>query len=797
MTGLEGVRVLELGQGSAAAYATKQMADLGADVVKVEDPSGDSTRARGPFPGGVPDPEQSGLFLYLNANKRGLTLDPDGDDSGERLRELVAWAEILVQSWPPEEMRRRGIDYAAFQALNPRLVMCSITPFGLNGPYRDYRAVDLTIQHGGGWAWLSPGASDRPEKPPLKAFGSQAEFQGGLAAMAATMGAYYGSLRTGRGEHVDLSLQAYVASFVEQNIVAYTYQDKVASRMGAHIAAPWGIYECQDGLIFLVVVEQDQWKRLVEMMGTPEWSQLEIFRAFAERASNADALDIMLRDWIREWKVEDLFRAGQEHRICFAPVFTPAQIAEQEHLRARGHPVEVAHPCAGRLAQPGAPYALANEWWRILLPAPLLGEHNGATLEPRERSTPTVEAPLSLPLEGVRVADFSWAWAGPFAAMHLAHLGAEVIRIESETRLDLSRRMRFHPTGMEWGPNRSGFFNQWNQGKRSVRINLSTREGVDLARRLVEKCDVVIDNFATGVMERLGLDYESLRAIRPDIIAASISGYGHTGPMKDYMGYGPSIAPLAGLSAATGYPGGPPEEVGISYGDPTAGITAAAAICAALVARARTGEGQGIDVSLWEATLVLTPEIWMEYAMNGASPPRAGNRDAWMAPHGCYLCAGEDAWVTLACEDERGWAALCRTMEREDLAADARFRSAALRKQNEDALDAEIERWTKERDRWAITQELQAVGVAAFPTLSSRDLVRDPQLNAREFFARLSHQEVGTRTHAGIPWRLSQGPNGVRSPAPLLGAATESVMTEVVGLSPEEVERLRKERVLY
>ena len=797
MMGLDGVRVLELGQGVSAAYATKQMADLGADVVKVEDPGGDSSRARGPFPAQAGDLEQSGLFLYLNGNKRGLALDLTSEAGQERLRELVSWAEILVHNWAPPEMRRRRIDYAEFDRWNPGLVMCSITPFGLTGPYRDFRAEDLTIQHGGGWAWLIPGASDQPEAPPLKAYGHQAEFQGGLAATVATLGAYFSAQRTGRGEHVDLSLQAYIASFTEQNIIAYTYQGMVASRAGARILAPENIYECQDGLIFLVVVEQDQWERLVELMGRPEWSQLEIFQTLVDRAANADALDLMLRDWIREWKVEDLFRTGQEHRICFAPVHEMAQIAEQEHLRARGHPVVVEHPRAGRVAQPGAPYTLANAWWRVGRGAPLLGEHAGTAFEAGERSpSPGVAAP-ALPLEGVRVADFSWAWAGPFAALHLAHLGADVIRIESETRMDVARRLNFQPSEMEWGPNRSGYFNQFNQGKRSVCINLSTSQGRKLARRLVEKCDVVIDNFATGVMQRLGLDYESLRAIRPDIIAASISGYGHTGPLKDYVGYGPAIGPLAGLTAATGFPGGPPQELGISYGDPTAGITAAAAICAALVARARTGEGQGIDVSLWESMFVLTPEIWMEHALNGASPPRIGNRDPRMAPHGCFPCAGDDTWVTIACASDAEWSALCAAMDREALARDPRFRNAVLRKQHEGELDAEIERWTRERDRWDVTRQLQAVGVAAFPSMSSRDLVEDRQLNTREFFTRLPHAEVGTRAHAGIPWRLHHGPNGVRAPAPLLGADTETVMTEVVGLSAADVDRLRREKVLY
>jgi len=298
-------------------------------------------------------------------------------------------------------------------------------------------------------------------------------------------------------------------------------------------------------------------------------------------------------------------------------------------------------------------------------------------------------------------------------------------------------------------------------------------------------------------MERLGLGYKRLSESRPDLIMASISGYGHTGPQRAYMGYGPAIVPLSGLASLTGYTGGPPEEVGISYGDPTGGLTAAVAVTAALLVRQRTGRGVHIDTTLWEATAALAVEGWLEYQMNGAPPARMGNRDPQMSPHNCFRAAGEDAWVTIACADDLDWQALCGVISRPDLASDRRFARAQDRKANEDALESEIESWTRTRDRWQIAQALQAAGVASFPSMSSRDLLADPQLAERGFFTRLEHPEVGVRAHTGIPWRFTHAPNGVRSPAPLLGQHTDEVMSGLLGLTASEIARLRADKVLY
>jgi len=402
-----------------------------------------------------------------------------------------------------------------------------------------------------------------------------------------------------------------------------------------------------------------------------------------------------------------------------------------------------------------------------------------------------------LPLDGIRVTDFTWAWAGPYCTLQMAHLGAEVIRIESQKRMCVSRAIPSFADDLP-GPNRAGYFNQYNQGKKSLQLDLGRPEAVEIAKKLVAKSDIVVQNFSAGAIDRMGLGYETLTQIKPDIIMISICGYGQTGPERQYMGYGPASVPLAGISSLSGYRDVGPAEVGISYGDPNAGVFGAFAAMAALAYRQRTGKGVHVDLALWEALLVLMPEGLMDYAMNKTQPERDGNRDRWMAPHGCFRCQGDaDKWVTIVCGTEGEWQALCRAMGKPELAADKRFAHVAARKANEDALEEIIAAWTKDRDRWEVTETLQKAGVAAFPAMSNKDLATSPHLTARGYLVQKEHPEVGTRIHAGIPWQMSGTPCEVRAAAPLRGQHTDYVLRDVIGLSEAEVQKLRDGQVLY
>jgi crotonobetainyl-CoA:carnitine CoA-transferase CaiB-like acyl-CoA transferase len=373
---LSGLRVIECGQMVSAPYLGKLLADFGAEVVKVEEPGGDPARRRGPFPGDIPHPEKSGLFLYLNTNKLGVTLNLRHPTGQALLHRLCAQADILIHNYRPTEMAELGLDFARLQHINPGLIMTTISYFGCTGPYRDYQAYELTGTNAGGWAFLSPGASDHPELPPLKAFGHQADFQGGVHAAVATLGAYYHRCLTGEGQHVDVSIQECIAAILEMNFIHYTYGGRETSRLGRRSIFPWCMLDCQDGKIFLICVEEDQWQRLVELMGNPEWASLEIFRDRVARGQHYDALFPLLQEWAANWKVMDLYRAGQERRICFAPVNTMADLFASAHLQVREFFVRLSHQIAGTLTYPGAPFKVSEAGWAVHRPAPLLGQHN-------------------------------------------------------------------------------------------------------------------------------------------------------------------------------------------------------------------------------------------------------------------------------------------------------------------------------------------------------------------------------------------------------------------------------------
>ena len=404
------------------------------------------------------------------------------------------------------------------------------------------------------------------------------------------------------------------------------------------------------------------------------------------------------------------------------------------------------------------------------------------------------------PLDGIRVADFSWVWAGPFCTLQLAHLGADVIRIETKTRPCVTRMLPPWPEN-RMGLNRSGYFNQYNQGKRSITLNFKIPGALEVARRLVANGDVVVNNFAAGVMERLGFGYEQCRQLKPDIVMISLSGYGDTGPYSEYVAYGPAQAPLSGLSSLTGYKGWPPMHTGFSYADPNAGIHGAFAVMCALYHRAKTGEGQYLDMSQWECALDLIPEGILEYQMNGREPARNGNRDPLMAPHGIFRCKDLpekimdltiDAWVSIVAVDDAEFARLADAIGRPELATDARFKTLEARKRNEDELEKIITKWTSQRSEHDAARELQSHGIAAAVCASNKDVAEDPHLIARNAFVRLNHPEVGVQQHIGIPWQMSGTPCAVRAPAPCIGQHTDEVLTGVLGYSDAELKKLRE-----
>ena len=398
------------------------------------------------------------------------------------------------------------------------------------------------------------------------------------------------------------------------------------------------------------------------------------------------------------------------------------------------------------------------------------------------------------PLTGIRVTDFTWAWAGPHATLLLAMLGAEVIKIESRTRLDHSRVRSLMGGTTQGGPDASPLFNDLNLNKRSLTLNLREERSRELVRELVAKSDAVLQNMRPGVLDRLGLGYDDLRAVKPDIIMLSSSAVGATGPERTYAGYAPTFASLSGMAHITGHPDLPPLPLSGSV-DLRVGTAAAFATLAALYHRERTGEGTHIDLSSTEVVSSMMGEVFLGYEMNGRILERMGNSDTTMAPHNCYRCRDECRWVTIAVGSEEEWEGLKRTLGDPALENEG-FGDPASRWRNQARLDPIIERWTTEREAAEVVKALQAAGVAALPVNSGARISSDPQVQKLEILQSVEHPVLGERLVVRAPWTFSNASIGVRSPAPLLGEHNHYVLAEILGMSQSEIDQLETDGVL-
>jgi len=803
---LTGIKVVECGQGVAAAFAAKLFALLGAEVIKVEPPQGDVTRFRGPFRADTPDPELSGMFIYLNAGKLGVTLDLTTAQGRERFHRLLDRADILMHNVLPPDRAESGLDARALCQAHPQLVVTTISPFGDSGPRAGWRGYELNAFHAAGMASLIPLGSPFPDLPPLKIFSNQAELMGGLHAAMVAAAAYWNRTRGGGGQAADISMQECLAAMLELSLLYYTYGGHVTARTNTAYS---NTIECADGSALITVLDEPQWQRLVKVMGDPEWAHSEPFSTRVKRGINADALRALMSDLWHDRTVADVCRAVQDQRVPIAPLNRIEDVLKDPHLREREIFVRFptgADDNSGVLA-PGVPLKFNS--YRAPEPAraPRLGEHNRAVFgngvvaaakpEASAAAAPSHPGAAHPPLAGVRVLDFTHVWAGPYCTLQLAHLGADVMRVETSKRPCINRIIPPYADGQA-GINRAGSFNQWNQGKRSLQLDLANPRAVELACEIVRHCDVAVENFAPGVISRMGLGYETLCKFKPDLVMLSISGYGQYGPYRDYVSLGQQTAARAGMFWITGYPDDLPRQVGTSYADPVAGVFGAFSIISALLHRDRTGQGQHIDLSMWETLEMMLAESVIEYDMTGRQPQRMGNHDNWIAPHEAYKAEGDaEQWVTISVPNEREWRRLCEAIGQPGLAEDPRFCTAEMRKRNEASLDEIISAWTRTRERWEITETLQRAGVAAFPTLNNRDVASDTHMRARGFLLERDHPEIGRRTHAGIPWTMSGTPCSVRAAAPVLGADTDSILSALLGYSAEQIAQLRAEGVVH
>ena len=383
------------------------------------------------------------------------------------------------------------------------------------------------------------------------------------------------------------------------------------------------------------------------------------------------------------------------------------------------------------------------------------------------------------PLEGIRVVEFTTAWVGPGCGMMLAEMGAEVIRIDNPELPDLHRRMPPYADGIE-GLNRAGLHALYNRGKKECILDLKKAEAVETAKDMIRKTDIVITNFAPRVMDSLGLGYSVLQSVKPDLIMVSASGYGATGPDKDCLAYGAVLEAYAGLDSLIGYPGGPPQGCGLPISDHTAATLGAFAALSALHHRDLTGEGQFIDFSEVEGLLACIPDAVMEFTMNGNTPQPQGNKDDYMAPHGCYKCRGDDQWVAIAVQTADEWRSFCRAIGSSELCEDDRFRDRAERVKNEDSLNEIITEWTGKYNHMEVMEKLQEVGVAAVPVYTAEEFYRDPHIRDRGFFVACEHPETGTRELPGVFAKLSETPGKVQGREALQGEHSDWVLTTLL-----------------
>ncbi len=795
--------MLDWSQLVAGPYCAKLLADLGAEVIKVEKPGlGDVARHRPPFVHDNPGLEQSLLFLYLNTNKLGVTLDITHPSGREQFLELVRWADILIEDNPLQILEGLKLTYPDMKKLNPGLVMTSITPFGQTGPYSRYKAYPLNT-------YLSGGLSYRPltgVQTPLKSGGFFSEYCCGVVGAVGTLAALYHQRQTGLGQQVDLAKQEAIMSLVRVQVDLYPNQKIIQNRFDAR-RTPGGNFRCQDGYIAQTGLQSHEWQALFKLIGNSEIERADKYLDMSSLEQHRDEINQRISDWALNHTKEEIYHRGQALGCPIAPVMTAKEIVDSAQSKARQFFVEAVHPVAGRLKYPSAPYHFSVTPAAIERTAPLLGQHNqevfarrlpsdkphSRTAEPAGQTSP--EQNKEGILHGLRVVDFAWAWAGPYATELLAFLGAQVIKVESTKRIDPVRQASFTTGQTFTGVDSSSAFHELNLGKLGIKLNLGQPKAIELAKRLVSLSDVVVQNMRPGAMDRLGLGYEALRQVKSDIIYLSSSARGTTGPEREYSGYASHFAALGGIAQITGMPESEPARGGGEM-DLLSGATAAYALLAALNHRRNTGEGQHIDLSSSEAVSVLIGEVLMDYTANGRVQSAVGNRDEFMAPHNSYRCTGEDKWVSIAVATDEEWQALCNVMGNPAWAKEKRFGTATARWQNQVELDKLIEQWTGNYSHYEIMAMLQPAGVAAVPCFNSEELFNNPHLNQRQSWTKVVHQVLGEQSVLTPPWKLSATPARVSSAAPLIGQHSHYVFRELLGLTDEEIRILEEEEVI-
>ncbi len=781
---LEHLDVIELGEQVAAPYCGKLLADLGATVVKIEAPGGDALRRWGPFPGRTPDPERSGLFHYLNAGKRGATLDLHEATGRDGLLALVADTDVLVESLGAGALDRLGLPRNVLGDVNPDLVVVRISNFGSTGPSIDLEATDFVLQAASGWI-----SRRDPDRPPVQAGARIPEYVGGAFAALGTLTAL--ELRgTGSPVEVDVSLQESSLASLSYPMLMHERACSSGQPANAQAGPLLGIVRCRDDWIGINCLTGQQWLDCCAMFGLPEFGdkQIEIMMGGPERREFFEAA----QPWLDARTVDEIVEVGQALRVPVAPVGDGRTMPNLPQYRAREFFVTHAGP-AMTFTQPGPPYRFSKTPARIGVEFPAGDGTFDAGARSRERQRKAPDDP-SLPFAGLRVVDLTTFWAGAYVTCYLGAFGADVVKIESIQRPDGHRYSSVYPTeGDDWYE-RSALWQATNLNKRDLTLDLESDDGRALVRQLVARADVVIENFSPRVVEHFGLDYESLVDIKPDIVQVRMPGFGLVGPWKDFVGWALGIEQTTGMAALTGYPDGPPVSL-LGPADAIVGVHTAVALRAALEHRRRTGEGQLVEVAQIEVGANLTAESVIEHSMNGTVTPREGNRHREHV-QGLYPTADE-AWVAIAVRHDRDWRQLLEAMGDPPALRDARFTTQVVRRACHDEIDKHVGAWTGKHGADEIAAVLQFRGVPAARLLTNDRMYDEPHLHARGFYTTFDHPITGPRRYPGWPLRFTPGPaHHHLRPPPTLGRHNAEILSEELGLSSPEIDALRTRNVI-
>lgn len=795
---LSGLRVLEIA-GELIEPVGRHLVDLGADVTLIEPPGGSPSRHIAPHPTRPTTEPRSLYFLRFNLGKRSVVLDFETEEGLTVLRDsLLPNADVLMTSFSQQELESRGLDYASLTAVNPNIILTTVTPYGRKGIHAGFTGNDFTAGAAGGMTFMEGERDGLPATQP--------HYQGvqmtALHAAYGTLLAWWHVRNGGRGQEVDVSLQDVVAHEYF-NFVYYASYGEIVQRVGELSGGrPTNYFPCSDGWILMSLILPHQWKAFAEWTEDPLIMD-EMFEDQALRAESVEFLDERMSEFTRSMTVQEFLEGSIPRRIPAGPVNDIVGLINHPHTIARNVMTEVDDPVIGTYATQGAPFRLSRTPWEIKGPAPTIGQHNddlaAIATRPHEngRLSPTNSAATerALPLEGIRIVDLTKSWAGPYGARYLGDFGAEVIRIES-TKFPEGRILEQDDYDAWLRSNT--MYAEINRNKYSIALDLHSDEGKDIFRKLVAESDIVLENFHYATLPRWGMAYDDLKAVNPRIIVLSAPGYGYEGPIRDYFAYGGCIGAFAGISTLWGHAGSAVNErPKQAYTDYVTAGHLALSVMAALHEREDSGEGQHIELTQIDSAAAMMGTAILEHTINGETPQPIGNRSPHAAPQGVYACLGVDKWVAISCESDEEWQALAGLL---GMALPAGLQDKTATRESRhvlhDEIDAAIGEWTSVRTPGQVMQACQKIGVKAANVASGEDLYHDPHLRSRGYVVEIDHPWPGKLQHPGMTVRLTETPGQVRLPAPLTGQHTAEVLERVLGIKSDEAEELTKAGVL-